>query len=207
MRSASFKSLVSASLAAGISFAAMPALAQDGQMVRVRGAIEKLDGSTLTVDSREGAKVPVTLADGVMVRGIKKASMGDIHEGDFVGVASVPREGGGDGAVEVLIFPAAMNGTGEGSYPWDLQPNSTMTNATVANVVTGVDGRKLTLKYPTGEKTVNLPEGILVVTFADASMADLKPGARVFVPGSKAADGTVSTKFVVVGNQGVVPPM
>lgn len=185
----------------------LPASAQDGQPMRVRGTIEKLDGSTLAVASRDGVKVSIALADGVTVKGVRAAAIADIKTGDYVGVASVPRESGGDGAVEVLIFPAAMKGAGEGSYPWDLQPNSTMTNATVSNAVTGVDGGKLTLKYPTGEKTVALPAGIPVVTFADAAASDLKPGAKVFVPAMKATDGALSTKFVVVGDQGVVPPM
>ena len=201
------KILAAAFFLGSIAAHAAPSYAQDGQPTRVRGAVAALDGSTLTVDSREGDKVSIALADDVGVRGIKQAAIADIREGDFVGVASVPREGGGDGAVEVLIFPAAMKGTGEGSYPWDLQSNSTMTNATVSNAVTAVDGTKLTLKYPNGEKVVSLSEGIPVVTFADATKADLKPGAKVFVPATKAADGTLSTKFVVVGNQGVVPPM
>ncbi|KAB0679911.1 hypothetical protein F6X38_11520 [Aureimonas leprariae] len=196
-------------MALGVLFncAALPAVAQDGQPTRVRGTIASLDGSTLNVDTREGAKVAIKLADGVAVKGVRAAKISDIKTGDFVGVASVPQSGGGDGAVEVLIFPAAMRGAGEGTRPWDVQPNSTMTNATVANAVTNVDGAKLTLKYPQGEKTVTLPDGIPVVTLADASTADLKPGNKVFVSGMKAADGTVATKSVVVGDKGVVPPM
>ena len=174
---------------------------------RVRGTIESIDDTTLTVKSREGSSVAITLKPDYKIAGIAKASIADIKTGDFVGVASIPGSAGGDNAVEVLIFPAAMAGTGEGSYPWDLEPNSTMTNATVSNKVENADGRKLTLTYPTGEKTIALPEGIPVVTFADATKADLTTGAAVFVPGQKAADGTITTGTVVVGNQGVVPPM
>ena len=106
---------------------------------------------------------------------------------------------GGDGALEILIFPAAMKGVGQGSFPWDLQPNSTMTNATVSNAVENVDGRSLTLSYPEGEKVVALPPGIPVVTFADAGKADLVPGAPVFVPATKDAAGNLTAGFVVVG--------
>lgn len=194
---------------------ALPALAlsvslagaQEAQPSRVRGVIAAVEGNTLSVTSREGPVVAIRMKPDVGVRGITSANAADIKAGDYVGVASLPGEGGKAGALEVLIFPAAMKGTGEGSYPWDLQPNSTMTNATVSNAVENVSGRELTLSYPTGTKQVTLPAGIPVVTFTEAGAADLKPGAPVFVPATKAADGTLSTAFVVVGTEGIVPPM
>lgn len=183
------------------------AAAQDAVPARVRGTIAAVDGSTLSVTSREGPVVRIAMAPGVGIRGIAAASADDIEVGDYVGVASLPGADGKAGALEVLIFPAAMKGTGEGSFPWDLQPGSTMTNATVANAVEGVSGHELTLTYPEGSKTVTLPENIPVVTFADADAGDLVAGAPVFVPATQAADGSLSTAFVVVGNDGVVPPM
>ncbi|MBB3999805.1 hypothetical protein [Aureimonas pseudogalii] len=187
--------------------AAVPALAQDAQPVRVRGTIAAVAGDTLTVTSREGPAVTIQMKPDVGVRAVRAAAAADIKPGDYVGVASLPGEGGKAGALEVLIFPAAMKGAGEGSYPWDLQPNSTMTNATVSNAVESVSGRELTLTYPTGSKQVTLPPNIPVVTFADATAADLKAGVPVFVPAQKAADGSLSTGNIVVGSQGVVPPM
>ncbi|MBB3950883.1 hypothetical protein [Aureimonas jatrophae] len=191
------------SLAVSTSLAA----AQDGQPSRVRGTIAAVDGNTLSVTSREGPVVTITMAPDVGVRGVTAASAGDIKPGDYVGAATLPGEGGRAGALEVLIFPAAMKGANEGSFPWDLQPGSTMTNATVSNAVESVSGRELTLTYPTGSKQITLPANVPVVTFAEATKADLKPGAPVFVPATKAADGSLTTAFVVVGNQGVVPPM
>ncbi|KQT54568.1 hypothetical protein ASG43_02995 [Aureimonas sp. Leaf454] len=195
------------SAAAILVVTATPLLAADGTPARVRGTIESLSATSLTVTSREGPSLAIAIPADLAVRGVKAAEAADIKTGDFVGVASIPTAAGGDGALEVLIFPAAMKGTGEGSYPWDLQEGSTMTNATVSNAVESVDGRSLTLTYPEGSKTVALPEGIPVVTFDDASRADLVKGATVFVPAQKAADGTLSTAFVVVGKNGVVPPM
>lgn len=186
---------------------ASPLLAADGEPARVRGTIESVSDTSLSVVSREGPTVSIAITPETAVRGVKAAKAEDIKAGDFVGVASVPAAAGGDGALEVLIFPAAMKGTGEGSYPWDLQEGSTMTNATVSNAVEGVNGRSLTLTYPEGSKTIALPDGIPVVTFAEATKADLVKGATVFVPAKKAADGTLSTGFVVVGTNGVVPPM
>lgn len=180
---------------------------QAADQIRVRGTVESLDGNTLSVKTREGTDAKIVLKDGWKVSSVAKASIDDIKTGDFVGIASLPRAEGGDGALEVLIFPAAMKGTGEGSYAWDLQPNSSMTNATVANAVKSVDGQTVTVTYNGKEKKISIPQGTPVVTFAPAVVADLKSGATVFVPSEKAADGTISSGRVVVGTNGVQPPM
>jgi hypothetical protein len=181
---------------------------QAAEMVHVRGAIVSLDGSTLTVKTREGPNAAVTLKPGFKVAGVAKASADEIKPGDFVGIASLPTAAGGDGAVEVLVFPPAMKGTGEGSYPWDLKPKSTMTNATVTSAVKGVEGRTLDLSYSGGkEKKISIPEGVPIVTFGPATEADLKPGAMVFVPAQRGDNGALVAGFVAVGTNGVNPPM
>ena len=192
-----------------VAFLAIAALspARAAETVHVRGAIVSLDGSTLTVKTREGPDAAVTLKPGFKVAGIAKASVGDIKPGDFVGIASLPAAAGGDAAVEVLVFPPAMKGTGEGSYPWDLKPKSTMTNATVTNAVKGVEGRTLKLSYKGGEKTISIPDGTPIVTFGPATEADLKPGATVFVPAQRGDNGALAAGFVAVGTNGVNPPM
>jgi len=189
-------------IAATVGFSAHAA-----DQIRVRGTVESLDGSTLSVKTREGTDAKIILKDGWKVSSVAKASVNDIKEGDFVGIASLPTADGGNGALEVLIFPAAMKGTGQGSYAWDLKPNSSMTNATVANAVKSVDGHTLTVTYKGGEKKISIPEGTPVVTFAPAEVSDLKSGATVFVPSEKASDGSISTSRVVVGTNGIVPPM
>jgi hypothetical protein len=182
--------------------------AQAAETVRVRGTIVGLEGSTLTVKTREGPDAKLMLKPGWKMVGVAKASLADIKPGDFVGIASLPTAAGGDGAVEVLVFPPAMKGTGEGSYPWDLKPKSTMTNATVTNAVKGVDGRTLDLSYSGGkEKKISIPDGVPIVTFGPATEADLKPGATVFVPAQRGDDGALAAGFVVVGTNGVEPPM
>jgi hypothetical protein len=202
MSKAGFPVLAGMLIAATFGFSAHAA-----DQVRIRGTVESLDGSTLSVKTREGTDAKIMLKEGWKISSVAKASVDDIHEGDFVGIASLPTADGGNGALEVLIFPAAMKGTGEGSYAWDLKPNSSMTNATVANAVKSVDGPTLTVTYKGGEKKISIPEGTPVVTFAPAEVADLKSGATVFVPSEKAADGSISSSRVVVGTNGVVPPM
>ncbi len=188
--------------AAGIS----PSQAADA--VQVRGTVVSLDGSTLTLKTREGPTSALTLKPGWKVTGVAAASVNDIKPGDFVGIASLPKAAGGDGALEVLIFPAALKGTGEGSYAWDLKPNSTMTNGTVSNAVKEVDGRTLTVSYSGGqEKKISIPDGIPIVTFAPATEADLKPGATIFARAQPGADGALTAGFLIVGTNGIVPPM
>jgi hypothetical protein len=209
MRLNKFNSLVVAaslgvSLAAGVTSSAS---AENGDQLRLRGSIVEASDTTLKVKTREGQTVDVALAKGFKVSGVTNASVTDIKPGDYVGIASLPKADGGDGALEVLIFPPALKGTGEGSYGWDLKPNSSMTNATVADAVKGVDGRTVTVTYHGQEKTIAVPEGTPVVTFAPATQADLKPGAVVFIPAQKGAGGALTAQQVVVGTNGVVPPM
>jgi hypothetical protein len=104
------------------------ALAQD--TVRVRGTIERIDGSTYVVKARDGAELKVTLSDSPQIAGVVKAALSDIKQGSFVGITGMPRPDGSQTALEVHIFPESMRGTGEGHYPWDLRPQSTMTMRT-----------------------------------------------------------------------------
>ncbi|MGO4436272.1 hypothetical protein AB4048_00920 [Rhizobium sp. RAF56] len=172
------------------------------ELTRVRGTIENVDANSLKVKSREGQDVTVQLKPGWAVTGVVAASVADIKPGDFVGIASQPTDNGVAGAIEVVIFPAAMKGTGEGDRPWDVKPNSSMTNATVANVVKSVNGPTLTLAFQGKEKKINIPEGTPIVTFAPATKDDVKPGAGVFIMGDSAG-----AERVVVGLHGIAPPM
>ena len=166
-----------------------------------------MTGDTLLVKSRDGENVSIALGLGWKAGGIAKASLADIKPGDFVGIASLPNAAGGAGALEVLVFPPSMRGTGEGSYGWDLKPNSTMTNGSVSEAVQSVDGTTVNVVYHGQSKKIVIAPGTPVVTFAKAVNADVKPGAAVFVPAQKADDGKLSTTQVVVGKDGVVPPM
>lgn len=198
--------VVSLPLAAGIG---SPAFAQSAKAepVRVRGAIVSFSDQSLRVKTREGQTIDVALAQGWMVSSVSRAAISDIKPGDYVGIASLPTKDGGDGALEVLIFPPALKGAGEGSFGWDLKPNSTMTNATVADAVKNVNGRTVTVSYHGKEKKIAIPESTPVVTFAPATEADLKPAAVVFISGEKGVDGAITAQRVVVGTNGVVPPM
>ena len=201
-----FKFVALAIATAVTTLAASPAaLAADG--VRVRGTVVSVTNDTLVVKSRDGDNVSIALGLGWKAGGIAKASLADIKTGDFVGIASLPTATGGAGALEVLIFPPAMRGTGEGSYGWDLKPNSSMTNGAVSEAVQSVDGTTVNVVYHGQSKKITIAPGTPIVTFAPATNADVKPGAAVFVPADRAEDGKLSTTRVVVGKNGIVPPM
>ena len=176
-------------------------------MVRVRGTIDHIDGPTYLVKARDGAELKVALADNPQIAGVVKASLSDIKQGSFVGVTAMPRADGSQSALEVHIFPEAMRGTGEGHYPWDLRPQSTMTNASVEQVVTAVDGQMLTLKYKDGEKKIFVPAKAPIVAYVPGDKSDLKPGAKVFIAGIKQPDGTLQGRAWRVGRDGITPPM
>src|SRR5215468_10104320 len=135
----------------GLMLSASAIFAQQPQTVRVRGTVEAADGPVITVKARDGQTLKVKLTDNAAVRGIVKAALSDIKENSFIGVTGMPQADGSQKAVEIHIFPEAMRGTGEGHRSWDLQPNSTMTNATVATHVASSNGKTLVLKYKDGE--------------------------------------------------------
>ena len=189
------------------SLGAVAAAEPAAQKVRVRGSVVALAGEQLQVKSREGNVVSIALKPGWSVAAVAKASVNDIKQGDYVGIASLPRSEGGDGALEVLIFPPQMKGLGEGSFGWDLKPNSTMTNATVADAVKSVQGSVVIVSYHGQDKKIAVQQDTPVVTLAPATAEDLKPGAVVFVSGEKGSNGAISSSQVIVGRNGVVPPM
>jgi hypothetical protein len=174
---------------------------------RVRGTIESVDGDVLSVKSRSGEDVKLHMTGDIKVVGIIKISLADIKVGSFVGATTVPGPDGSQDAVEVHVFPEDMRGTGEGSRPYDLRPNSSMTNATVAESVEGNDGHTLLIRYKGGEKKVVVGADTPVVTYVPADKSDLKAGAQIIAFMKKLPDGSLETNRVSVGRDGLTPPM
>jgi hypothetical protein len=182
------------------------ASAQQPPTVRVRGTIEAVDGQMLTIKTREGSDVKAKLDDKAMVVAVVKASYTDIKQGSFIGVTGMPRADGSQKCREIHIFPEAMRGTGEGYRPWDLEPKSTMTNATV-DQVTSVGEHEITLKYKDGEKKIVVGPECPIVTYSPGDTAELKPGATIFINAAvRQADGTLSVARINVGRD-AAPPM
>jgi hypothetical protein len=181
-----------------------PALAQE--TVRVRGTIEQVQGDLLVVKTREGSEVKLKLAANPGISAVTKASMADIKTGSYIGVGALSQSDGSLRAISVHIFAEAMRGLAEGHRPWDLQPQSTMTNATVESIVTGVSGQTVSLKHKDGEQKIVIPSDLQIVALVPGEVTDLKPGARVFVgAAAKQPDGTLQTQRIIVGRDANPP--
>jgi hypothetical protein len=193
-----------------IALLALPAFAQnppEGTPTRVRGTVDKLDGQTLTVKSRDGQVLTIALAANVTVVTLVKKNVADIKAGDYVASTGVKGTDGKIHAVEVRIFPEAMRGGNEGQFPWDLMPDSVMTNATVGKITEAPQGPVLHVTFKGGESEYSVGPDVPVLTYGPGDTGLLKPGTAVFVGAFKKADGTLTAARVTAEKDGVKPPM
>lgn len=188
-----------------LSCVSVPALAAD--TIHIRGTVASVEGSAVKIKTNDGKDIGLTIGADWKIAGVVPASLSDVKKGVFIGTASV-KDASGNKALEVVVFPEKMRGTGEGNYGWDLKPKSSMTNANVEQAVKSVDGSTVTLKYKGGEKTISIAPSTPIVTLTDATKDDVKSGAKVFIAGAPNADRTMLTKgFIAVGENGTTPPM
>lgn len=171
------------------------------------GEIVSLNGDTLVLHRANADNVTIEFKSDVPVGAVKNVKLADNKPGTYVGAASVPDASGKQIAKEVLVFPEAMRGSGEGHYAWDLLPGSMMTNANVDTVVQGNSGRELTTSYKGGTKVITVPENTPVVTFTDATRSDVIAGKKAFIVAKLAALGKHTALRVIVEKDGVAPPM
>ncbi|HLM10851.1 MAG TPA: hypothetical protein VK362_00630 [Reyranella sp.] len=175
---------------------------------RVRATIEKVDGSTLAVKTREGEDLKITLAEKPVFIAIVPATLADLKPGTYVGSGATPGPDGSLVAMEVHIFPEAMRGTGEGHRPMEGPSQATMTNANVDVSVTAVDGQMLTLKYKDGEKKLLVTPKTAIVAYTPGDRAELKPGIKIYIAAAqKQADGSLVAARISYGRDGLTPPM
>lgn len=173
---------------------------------RLRATVESFDGTKLVVKERSGEVISLVLADSFGVSEVLPIELGAIQPNSYVGVASSPQPDGTLQALEVLVFPEAARGSGEGHYPWDLQPGSMMTNATVGDVASTPQGRTLKLRYKGGEQTVTVAANAPVVTFKPADRSLIVPGAKVLVT-AQLRNGQPTALRALAGRNGFTPPM
>jgi len=193
---------------AAFSILASAASAQLAPTVRIRGAIEAVDGNVLDIKTREGTDVKVRMTDNVAVFAVVKTELSQVKEGSYIGVTAMPQPDGIQKAIAVHIFPENQRGAAEGFRPWDARAGSTMTNATVAETVKGTEGQNILVKYKDGEKKVVVPPDTPIVTFVASDKSEVKPGAGIIIFGAaRKDDGTLEANRVNVGRDGVTPPM
>jgi hypothetical protein len=194
-------------LTAAFVLLAVTSLAQ-AQGVRLRGAVESVNGETLVIHTRDGETANVHLKSATPIGALIKAQLSDVKPGLFIGAAALPGPDGALRAMEVHIFPEAMRGYGEGFRPFDLAPSSSMTNGNISAAVDSIDGPKLTVTYKGGEQTIVVDKATPIVMLTAGSPEDVKPGAGIIVfAAAKGADGTYEASRLIVGRDGVKPPM
>lgn len=220
-------SITTAALAA-VAAAQQPA-APAAKEEHVRGTVASVSGDTVSVRGADGRTQTLKLDDKTRVSLASKGSLDAIKDGGYVGVTAVDAPGGTLRALEVHVFPESARGSGEGHRPWDLKPGSTMTNAmvsgtkaapekggssgssmtnaTVSGSKAGAEGKVLELTYKDGKKSVVVPPGTTVVVLEPGDRSAIKQGAHVFAAGPRQPDGSVAAGRMVVGKEGVVPPM
>jgi hypothetical protein len=199
-----FKTLVG--LVTALALTATAAAQQPG---RIRGQIEKADGPNLVLKLRDGSRMNVKVADDARVSALVKASMTDLKNDTFIGIAGVPKPDGSIEAHSIHIFLPAQRGVVPDRHgPWDSRPNSTMTNAYIEGTPTATgDGQTLKVKYKEGEKTVIVTPQTSIAAAAPGSKDELKDGAQIIIFGSeKQADGSVVAKTIYIG-RGLTPAM
>ena len=189
----------------------VPALAQTPPApapVRVRGTVEKLDGQNLTVKSRDGQSLAIALAPNIIVSYLTKKNAGDIKTGDFVASTGIKGTDGKLHAIEVRIFPENLRGVGEGQYPWDLKPDSIMTNATVGTITKSPQGNVVKVSYKGSESEFTIdPDTPVYGTATDGDTSLLKPGVAVFVIAQKQDDGKMTSSRLYTEKDGIKPSM
>lgn len=195
------------SLAAALILAATATATNAQQSTRVRGTIEKIEADSVIVKTTEGQSVTLKFAPNLSVAIVVKAQVSDIKAGAFIGAGARPQADGTLKAIQVYLFPEALRGTGEGHRDWAAMPQTTMTNATVAETVSNVSGPELTLKYKDGEKKLVIGPDANVITTKPGERSDLKIGTELVATAMKAADGTLTAARVTVGKDGVAPPL
>ncbi|MGN6261370.1 MAG: hypothetical protein ACTHNO_11605 [Ralstonia sp.] len=176
---------------------------------RVRATINAVHSTAVDVTDASGNKATVTLPVDLNVTQVAPIEPSAIRAGSYIGTAAVKEPDGTLRALEVHVFPEAMRGTGDGHRPYDMGPNSSMTNGTVeqAGAVTGAQGRTLSVKYKDGEQRIVVPPQVPIVTFEPGRRDDLKAGAHVVMFVRADAQGTLVAQRVLVGKDGMVPPM
>jgi hypothetical protein len=190
---------------------ANPASAQQNPVAgqtRYRGTIDAVKDRTVNMTTLTGRKIAVVVPQDAPVAAAQTGSMSDITPGSFIGSAAHSLPDGTLEALEVHVFAPELRGTREGHYAWDLAPESTMTNGNVSEGrAVGASGRKLTVNYAGGEKTIVIPADMKVVKIVPGSWSDMKPGAPALIAARAGSDGTLSAIYVTVGRNGVRPPM
>ena len=178
----------------------------DSNPVRLRGTIVSMTDTVMTIKERSGESMNLTINANLGVQEVFPINKSEILPNAFIGSAAVTGSDGKLKALEVHVFPEASRGTGEGHRPWDLEPQSTMTNATVSQLLKNAGNVEVNVQYKGGEKTIVIDDNTPVVTYKPGDKSLLVPGASVFLMAVKKGE-QFEVQRVSVGRNGFKPPM
>jgi hypothetical protein len=173
---------------------------------RVRGTITAIDGNVLSVKSREGRDLKIELAPDTGYSYMKRLSLADVKPGTPLGTSAITGPDGKLVALELHLFPVGRPVPGEGHRPWDLEPNSTMTNGMVTAVAEAGNGRELTLSYKDGAQRVVVPANIPIVASQPGDRSLLVVGEYALFAIAPSTDGKQVATRVQITKDGVKPP-
>ncbi len=203
-----------ATLCMAVTFAAAITVESSAQtpspVLRIRGSIVSVSPTNLVVKERSGEVLDLVLTEKSVVSEVYPIKLEDIKPGSYIGAAATPQADGTQRAIAISVFSEAARGTAEGHRPFDLLPESTMTNATVDDVgmagsATDAGGRTLKLKYKDGEKTIQVPANTPIVTSRPGDRSLLLVGASVSLA-AQAIDSKPTALRINVGKNGFALP-
>lgn len=199
------RAIMASATALMLALPILPVLAQAPRPQRIRGTLRSLSGDVATVQPPQGEAVAVKLAPNRSVVTIEPAHIEDIKPNEFIGVGASGPESHLV-AIQVVVFPEALRGTGEGHYPWASHPGNSMTNANVEGIATAAGGRELTLGFKGRSRSITLPDNAAIYRLATGDKALLVPGAQVQIFATAGADGTLAASRVTVPINGAGLP-
>ena len=200
-----------AGLLASLSVAVAFAQTSPVPTVRMRGVVQAVTATSVTVKDRSGEVVELVTNDKLVVSEVYPIALEDIKPGSFIGTAALPQPDGSLKAIAVTVFTEAQRNIPQGEFPFDLQPQSTMTNAIVSDVATLIaasgtgNGRKLQLKFKDLEKSLQVASDAPVVTSRPSNRSLLLPGASVSLF-AQVIDGKPTALRVSAGKNGFALP-
>jgi len=198
---------ITAAMFAGLL--ALPTLAQnppEATTTQVRGTVERLDGRTLMLKSRDGQELTIALPPSFTVFGMAKTSVDDVLTGDYVTAIGADSRGGKMLAVEVYVYPESLHGLREGRALANNRPGSVTTNGTVGSIIKATDGQILHLNVRGGGADYTVGSEVPVFTCVPGDAALLKPGAAVYATASKEPDGGFTASQLIAEKDGIKPP-
>jgi hypothetical protein len=197
------KLLAALAIAATLSVNLSPASAET---TRIRGTLMEFDTSKITIAKPDGGVEPIGVHADTRYLSVAPIGIDAIVPGSYIGVAGLPQPDGTIKALGVMVFPESARGTAEGHFPYDLQPESTMTNATVGKVSQLGSGREVVVTYGSESKTIDIVDPEKVASFTPSDSSILVDGAKTVVIVDRGADGLPTARAVLVGKDGFTPP-